>query len=206
MFEEEPSEGESLLRWNSTKEEWREIPGYEGKYIVSNYGEVFSLPRTVTVESSRHGVKIKPTERTFPGGMKKQFVNSYEHSNGYLLVSLSIPGRQIVETVHTLVAKAFLGPCPPGKEVCHKDGTRTNPEVWNLKYGTRRENVADMAKHGTKRQGEKINFCKSTEEQAREVKVLMKDHRECEIVRMTGLTRGAVHEIRHGRNWKHVEV
>ena len=27
------------------KKEWKEIKGYEGKYIVSNYGEVISLPR-----------------------------------------------------------------------------------------------------------------------------------------------------------------
>ena len=26
------------------KKEWKEIKGYEGKYIISNYGEVISLP------------------------------------------------------------------------------------------------------------------------------------------------------------------
>lgn len=27
------------------KKEWKEIKEYEGKYIISNYGEIISLPR-----------------------------------------------------------------------------------------------------------------------------------------------------------------
>jgi len=42
--------------------------------------------------------------------------------------------------VHSLVAKAFLGDCPPDHEITHKDGDYTHNEVSNLEYVTRREN------------------------------------------------------------------
>ena len=52
-----------------------------------------------------------------------------------------------VRFAHRLVARAFIGPCPPGHEVCHIDGTRNN-HVTNLRYGTRSENTMDKVRHG----------------------------------------------------------
>jgi hypothetical protein len=69
-------------------------------------------------------------------------------SHGYPMVSL---GRKIKRTVHSLVAEAFLGPCPPGQEVRHRDDERWNAALSNLEYGTRAQNVADMLSRG--RQG-----------------------------------------------------
>jgi len=42
--------------------------------------------------------------------------------------------------VHSLVAAAFLGECPSGREITHKDGNYTHNELTNLEYVTRREN------------------------------------------------------------------
>src|SRR5262249_17019110 len=40
----------------------------------------------------------------------------------------------------SLVASTFLGDCPPGHEITHKDGDCTNNAAANLEYVTRREN------------------------------------------------------------------
>ena len=43
--------------------------------------------------------------------------------------------------VHAIVAELFLGPCPQGLEVNHKDGRKTNNVVTNLEYVTHQENM-----------------------------------------------------------------
>lgn len=70
-------------------------------------------------------------------------------SQGYALVTLSQDDQQRTRFVHRLVALAFLGPCPPGREVRHLDGDPANCRVGNLAYGTHRENELDKRTHGT---------------------------------------------------------
>lgn len=52
--------------------------------------------------------------------------------------------------VHRIVALTFIGVPPFAKsEVCHNDGNRRNNHYSNLRWGTRKENVADSIRHGT---------------------------------------------------------
>lgn len=51
--------------------------------------------------------------------------------------------------VHQLIALTFLGPCPPGLEVCHNDGNPANNHIGNLRYDTQSENELDKVRHGT---------------------------------------------------------
>ena len=85
--------------------EWRPAPGHPD-YIVSSWGDVFSLRRAVL--------------------LKPQDVQRYAH------VSLN----QKIYYVHRLVMAAFVGPCPEGHEVNHKSGDRTNNRLTNLEYVT----------------------------------------------------------------------
>lgn len=111
-----------------TIEEWRSVVGHDG-YQVSNVGNVRSINRTVRGRRYK-GKPLKP-------GIA---------SNGYPTVAI---GKDNTKTVHSLVASAFIGPCPPGQEVRHKDGNRKNPRHSNLEYGTRTENIYDAMRHGT---------------------------------------------------------
>ena len=96
-------------------EQWRDIAGYDGVYQVSDQGQV---------RNTQTGKILQPVK------MK----------NGRLYVTLSSSGFQRKCTVHSLVASAFLGDCPPNHEITHKDGDCTHSEVSNLEYVTRREN------------------------------------------------------------------
>lgn len=49
-------------------------------------------------------------------------------------------------SVHRLVAAAFLGPCPEGKEVDHINNIRTDNRLENLQYLTRSENSRKRTK------------------------------------------------------------
>ena len=96
-------------------EEWKAIPGFDGKYLVSNMGRVLNVNN----------------------GLKKPYVTK----KGYLKVGLS-NGRDHYEKrrVHRLVAEAFL-PNPDGlPEVNHKDLNKTNNVVTNLEWVTGEEN------------------------------------------------------------------
>lgn len=53
--------------------------------------------------------------------------------------------------VHELVTLCFLGPRPPGLEVCHNDGTRTNNDAGNLRYDTRQANALEGHAHARAR-------------------------------------------------------
>jgi hypothetical protein len=117
-------------------EEWR--PTAHPDYDVSNLGRVRS--RAPQGGNMIHGKPSRPkTPRILKPGIA---------SHGYPTVCF---GRGNTISVHVLVAAAFVGPCPVGCEVRHKDDDRENPKADNLEYGTRRDNVWDMINRGRRR-------------------------------------------------------
>lgn len=116
---------------------WTSIPGYEGFYEVSNYGNVRSLTRSVAY--GRHGNTV------YKGKDIKQFI-----SGAYLSVKLAKAGITKTTYVHELVLLAFEGERPAlnGRcEIRHLDGDKLNNRLSNLKYGTVSENMADRKLH-----------------------------------------------------------
>lgn len=109
------------------EEVWKDIKGYEGRYQISNLGNVCSLPRIVR---NRSGVKTKP---------KKLLKPCVYH---YLRVTLYDEEKKPKYCdIHRLVAKAFL-PNPDNLPVInHKDGNRQNNAVTNLEWCTQLHNV-----------------------------------------------------------------
>ena len=105
-------------------EQWRPVVGWEGLYEVSSEGRVRSFRRGANGRILRPGIA----------------------SHGYPTVAL---GRGNTQSVHVLVAAAFIGPCPEGQEVRHRDGKRSNPKAENLHYGTRGQNIADAILSGS---------------------------------------------------------
>lgn len=118
-------------------EEWRPVVGYEGFYEVSNLGRVRSVDRVIEDAWGR--------QCSLRGVLRKPYVSP----KGYPLVRLSVGNVRKYFTVHRLVAIAFLGPPPLGKEVCHTDGDKLNPRADNLRWGTPSENQADNLRNGT---------------------------------------------------------
>lgn len=97
---------------------------------------------------------------------------------GYPRVSLRRDGRDTVRAVHVLVAEAFIGPRPPGHEVRHINGVRTDPGAHNLIYGTRSENMRDAVRHGTHPQASKTH-CKHGHEFTPENTYQSRGRRNC---------------------------
>ncbi len=108
-------------------EVWK--PVLDGWYEVSNLGTVR---------------RLKPGRGTRVGWVQRIWLDNY----GYQMVGPYIAGKRIRAKVHRLVAGAFIGPCPPGKEVNHKDGDKTNNRADNLEYLTKSENVLHSYRNG----------------------------------------------------------
>lgn len=105
-------------------EEWRDVVGFEGYYKVSNTGKVFSI-------RSNRLLVCKP-----------------KHT-GYNDVELNLGGKPYYKRVHRLVAEAFLGPAPPGKNlVNHDDGNKLNNCVYNLEWCNDKENIDHAIRNG----------------------------------------------------------
>lgn len=112
--------------------EWRPIPGYEGLYDVSDNGEV----------------RRASTGKNVPAlGVLAQA----DHPQGYRSVNLHRAGTGNPVLVHRAAAAAFIGPCPPGHEVNHKDGNKTHNWFGNLEYVTRRQNILHACATGLMR-------------------------------------------------------
>lgn len=100
---------------------WKPIQGFEGLYEVSDGGRIRALrgktPRLL---------KINKTVAGYPHVGLVKCRESAKKRHWY--------------SVHRLVAAAFIGPCPDGYVVNHKDENKANNAVSNLEYVTRREN------------------------------------------------------------------
>ena len=110
------------------KEEWRDIEGYEGKYMVSNMGNVKSLKRTVWY----NGGYYKKSEKILKG---------CDNGKGYLRVELCKDGKGKWYRINRLVAQAFLENPQNLPEVNHIDQDKTNNKVENLEWCTNQYNV-----------------------------------------------------------------
>ena len=124
-------------------------------------------------------------------------------SHGYMRVRVG-PGKR--ETVHKLVALAFLGPKPDGHEVRHLNGDRSDNRAANLAYGTRAENIADTMTHGRVKKGEEHHATRLTEEQVREIKMrALAGENQYELATLFGVGQDQVSRIKTGKRWAHVE-
>ncbi len=107
------------------KEIYKTIKCFED-YKISNLGNVKSFKR-----------KNKPI--ILKGGIT---------SWGYPYVLLYKEGKRTLRTIHSLVADAFLGESK--LEVNHKNGIKTDNNLKNLEYCSRKENIQHAVKIGLK--------------------------------------------------------
>ena len=105
----------------------KDVVGFETYFEVSDEGRVFSKERYVL----NNGTKVLKPRRELKG---------VSNGIGYLQVGLSCNNTRVRKYIHRLVAEAFLGPCPEGYEVNHKDRVKTNNRLTNLEYVTHSQN------------------------------------------------------------------
>lgn len=134
-----------------TMEIWKSIPGYEGKYQVSNEGGI----RNVKVSPPR---PLKPFDR-----------RKYDTiGRGYMTVHLvnMTDSKYKNLMVHSLVMLAFIGPRPKDAVINHINGNPSDNRLSNLEYCTQSHNILeDFRNNRRSLVGERNTQAKLTEKQ-----------------------------------------
>lgn len=103
---------------------WHPVPGFVGRYEVSNLGRVRSLQ--------------------FRSNGDPEIMTSTRNHAGYHVVTIGKERKQF--RVHCLVLEAFVGPRPPGMQGCHNDNDKDHNALSNLRWDTPKGNIADREK------------------------------------------------------------
>jgi hypothetical protein len=175
-------------------EKWLSVIGYEGLYLVSNFGRVYSEPRTEYVKSKRTGGHYRYRNA--------KYVKFTASNMGYFQVGLCKDGLTKRKTVHRLVAEAFI-PNPDNlPEVNHIDGDKKNNHYTNLEWSTRTKNALHSTQTLLKGRGELNGTSKLTEKDVLEIaELLTSGSSQSEIAKMFNVTNHAIYRIHRGFNW-----
>lgn len=178
---------------------WKDIPKYEGRYQVSNQGQVKSCQRIIKEYDSRWG-----QERT--KRLKERIMKPAVLTDKYSTVGLSKNAIMTTHGVHRLVLLAFIGPCPKNMECCHRDGNKRNNKLSNLRWDTRKGNFRDNIANGTILRGEKNPMVKLKENDVREIRKLWKIgiHTQRELGDLFGVAQITISLIVTYKRWKHI--
>lgn len=176
------------------QEIWKSVPGYEGFYEVSNFGQVRSIDRITLRKDGTPYQKM-------PGKIFKPGIDKINRKH----VDFYVMGKRHCFYVHYLVLLAFVGPRPEGMDCCHNDGNPLNNHIDNLRYDTRSGNLQDKVQHGTHNRGEKSPVHKLTEEQVYEIRERAhKGESHQSIAKTMPVTRRHVSDIVRRVNWFHI--
>lgn len=172
---------------------WKAIPGNRD-YEVSNQGRVRSIDRT-TIDSSGRVARLR-------GRILKQQIST----PGYPTVTLRLNKKATSpREVHSLVMLAFVGPVPKGQLVRHRDGTRTNCTLSNLRYGTPAQNMQDAIEHGTTTPGMKNAMAKLTDANVIEIRRLCGTGlSDTAVAKLFDVSRPSITYIRQRKTWRHI--
>lgn len=170
--------------------EWKGVPSLDNKYEVSSSGEV----RNAKTKRVLH-----------------QYINRF----GYKTMTVDpLPGVQKSVRVHRLVAEVFIGPCPAGMVVNHKDGNKQNNQAENLEYVTSTENNIHALKTGLRKPADmrgrvphgenhlRATITKADADKIRELRAKT-GYGPRKLSKMTGISTGIISGILYRNNWKY---
>jgi YesN/AraC family two-component response regulator len=172
------------------KEIWKDIPGYENEYQVSNLGRVKSLERYVN--HNYGGLKL----------VYEKYMKLSKSNNGYYGLSL----KRKRKSIHRLVAITFIEnknnlPC-----INHIDGDKSNNCVSNLEWVNYSQNLKHAFDNNLRSsKGTKHPQCKLTEKEVKQIRELYNkglDHKT--IADMFSISKSYVGTIGRKITWKHV--
>lgn len=145
-------------------------------YEINEYGEI----------RNKHGIR-KP----------------YLTTTGYLYIVMRKKGLKKACAVHRLVAEAFIGNPPDGKNfVAHWDGNKTNNFYKNLRYANRSENEMDKVMHGRSNRGENFGRSVLKEHQVVDIKKnLISGVHPKELASNYGIAITTIKSIKQGKSW-----
>lgn len=172
----------------SRPEQWAPVPGLESRYLVSTFGNVMSFPTA-----------RRTWAKTLKASIKKR-------GAGYRQFTLvRQDGRLWYVNASRLVLLTFVGPCPEGMEVCHRNGRSLDDRLSNLRWGTHVSNIEDKRAHGTLRIGTQHPQAVMTDNRVRQLRALrLRGVSNVAVARMFGVHPTTASNINLRQTWRHI--
>lgn len=185
--------GAEVVLAMNPEEQWRIIPD-AADYQVSDHGRV--RRHLHYARDGRPYHLLSP--ETIKGGYKR--VSLLAMNNGRF--------RRDHYLIHVLVARAFLGPCPEGHEVNHKDLCPANNVLSNLEYVTPAQNVRHSFARGSRvlARGSRHGKARLDEQRVERLLALWSEgnHTKQQLAMEFGVSATTVGRIIAGKVWAHV--
>ncbi|MNX84164.1 hypothetical protein D3C86_1159500 [compost metagenome] len=164
---------------------WKEVTYprvVEGRYLVSEFGDVYDIKMDIYKDWSDNGAGYKVVG--LKGTDTKQWAK--------------------ITYVHRLVAHTFIDNPEDLPQVGHKDHTRANNNVDNLYWTTPKQNTADGIREGKINAKKRPNTKKLTKAQICEIALLSSQGKGVnEIAIMLDFPRTTISSVFNGRsNWE----
>lgn len=156
-------------------ESWAAVPGFEGRYEVSDHGRVRAV---------RTGRVRRPFERK-PVPYQAVYLESPDGSKCFLM--------------HSLVLHAFRGERPTGMVGRHLDGDARNNKLTNLEWGTQLQNGSDQRRHGRTLAGVRNHNAKLTADAVRAIRASSRPNTH--LASEYGVRKETISNIKRGAAW-----
>lgn len=173
-------------------ERWKRVPGWPA-YEVSSWGRVQSF--------------WKKAKGRRPGnasiGDKPRMLKPSFEKTGHPHVTLGQDGKQSTFKTSRLVLMAFDRLPQKGEEARHfHDDTPSNCHWWNLKWGTKADNIEDYRRHHGNHHSAKITHEIATEIRARASKGVP----QIALAREHGISKSSVSLIVKAKTWQNLNT
>jgi hypothetical protein len=180
-------------------EVYKQVIGF-AFYEVSNYGNVRSIDREVSLVDPRSGKTVKRKYKGVNLRTKRSVTDGRLKS---LQVTLYIDGQPYYRTAHSLVMDAHVGRRPYGYEIAHNDGDAGNNRLDNLRYTTHRDNCLDRVRHGTENIGERNPMSILREDDIYAIR-RDPDATTRDLSQRYGVSVSAINDVKSGATWAHL--
>lgn len=176
--------------------EWKDVVGFEGRYRVSDCGQIYSLPK-LSVVGRNGGLSSRGNKL-----LRQYTLKNGGHQRVYLSDG---SGKKVPLLVHRIVAAAFV-PNTNGRPVVHHiDGNPLNNSAANLEWCTVGQNTAAADRRRVKLRGENNGASTLTDSIVRTMRLR---YAECgnasAVAREFGVSAKHAWNICHGKVWTHV--
>lgn len=127
----------------------------------------------------------------------------YALSNGY--AEFARDGRVVKGHIEACTRRN--GPRPEGMtHTCHSCGVSSCINPRHLRWGTAKDNAADMRRHGTVQWGEQMYASKLTNETVQKIREMYASGHwlQRELAAMFGVRRESIGKVVRGERWRHI--
>lgn len=132
-------EGEAMPIRNLEHEQWRDIPGLEGKYAASDLGRIKSYE--LAFKKVLKGVEHLCTR-------KERIMSGYKHVSGYRMTEFFKNSSRETRLTHRLIAFTWCENPHNKPHVNHINGIKHDNRASNLEWVTNHENILHASRMG----------------------------------------------------------